>query len=247
MDARHTASPIARIRALEGKRPEAERLFTDPYAALFDDSSGEVTSIFEQIPFFAEHVRLRTRYIDDSVRGALSVGIRTIVLVGAGFDARALRMPEIAAAGARVVEVDHGDQLAEKRRRLAAAGVDVPERVVFAPADLSEGGALPRALRSAGLAERERVHFICEGLFGYLSHDALRDLAERTAAFSGEGSSLIGNHDIPVWSSEALASAFASSSWRVTAGPRFDHLYRTLIGGEPPPGADDFSFLTARR
>lgn len=245
MDPRDTAAPIAAMRAKEQERPPGERLFTDPYAHLFAPKSSEVSGVWAHVPFFTEHVRLRTRFIDDGVRSALERGTRVIVLVGAGFDARGIRMSEIAGAGARVIEIDHGDQLAEKRRLLAAAGVSIPNHVTHADADLSRDGELERALSEAGLAQGTRLHWVCEGLLGYLPIDAIGGLAERTAALSGEGSSLVANHFIPTWSSEALAGAFGSSPWRLTLGPRFDELHRTLIGPVMPEGGELFAFLQA--
>lgn len=238
-----TAAPIARVRAAEGARPEGERLFVDPHAHLFADAAPEVTALFEAIPFFEEHVRLRTRFIDDAVRRALVAGIRDIVLVGAGFDCRALRMPEVAAAGARVIEVDHDSQLAEKRRRLAASGVSLPGHVVHAPADLSVPGELERALRAAGVPPRTRALWVCEGLLGYLSHDELRALAEVTAALSGPGSALVANHNVRSWSAEAVAALFGGAGWRAVPTPSFTELYRTHIGDTPPPGGEDFAVL----
>jgi methyltransferase (TIGR00027 family) len=245
MDPRDTAAPIAAMRAKEQERPPGQRLFTDPYAHLFAPVNADVSGIWAHVPFFAEQVRLRTRFIDDSVRDALAGGTNVIVLVGAGFDTRGLRMTEIADAGARVIEVDHGDQLEEKRHKLADAGIPLPSHVIHAEADLSCDGQLERALARAGLANRTRIHWVGEGLLGYLSIDAIRKLAGDTAALSTEGSSLVANHFVPSWSSEALATAFASSPWRLTLGPRFDELHRILIGPEMPAGGELFAFLQA--
>jgi methyltransferase (TIGR00027 family) len=245
MDPRDTAAPIAAMRAKEQERPPAERLFTDPHAHLFAPKDSEVGGIWAHIPFFVEHVRLRTRFIDDGIRGALEGGTRLIVLVGAGFDTRGIRMTEIAEAGARVIEIDHGDQLAEKRRRLAEAGVWIPSHVTHVEADLSQEGELERALSDAGISGPARLHWVCEGLLGYLPIDAIRGLAEHTAKLSAEGSSLVANHFIPTWSSEALAGAFSSSAWRLALGPRFDELHRTLIGPVMPEGGELFAFLRA--
>ena len=223
MDPRDTAAPIAAMRAKEQERPPGERLFTDPHAHLFAPKNSDVGGIWAHI----------------------ERGTRIIVLIGAGFDTRGIRMTEIADSGARVIEIDHGDQLEEKRRRLAEAGVSIPGHVTHSAADLSKDGELERALSGAGLAGRTRLHWVCEGLLGYLSKDAIRSLAERTAGLSAEGSSLVANHFIPTWSSEALASAFASSAWRLTLGPRFDDLHRTLLGPVMPQGGDLFAFLQA--
>src|SRR6516162_8681907 len=95
-----TAFMTAAVRAEEAARPEAERLFEDPYAAVFAAQGAhvaEATQRFLDLPFLRDGVRLRTRYVDDAVREGLAAGLRQVVLLGAGFDARGLRMPEIAA------------------------------------------------------------------------------------------------------------------------------------------------------
>lgn len=236
-----TAAPIARIRAMEGSRPDA--LFSDPYAAHFDEGVGDVTDLFLSIPFFTEHVRLRTRYFDDAVRAALAGGVKRIVLLGAGFDCRALRLPEIMAAGATVVEVDHGAQLDEKRRRLSGAGLHLPAHVIPAPADLSVSGELDRALSGAGLGAAERVLWICEGLFGYLALADLEQLAERTAKWSGPGSILVANHNISSWSTEVVQGAFTAAGWRQEPAPSFAELHRAHFGSDGPSGSEAFALL----
>src|SRR5213595_578868 len=137
MDARDTAAAIARVRSREAQRPMAERLFEDPYAHLFDDTRREVREIFALIPFFEEHIRLRTRYLDDAVRAAVRSGTTHVVLLGAGFDTRALRMPELGPP-VRVVEIDHADQIASKKAQLASADVALPKGLTFVPVDLAE-------------------------------------------------------------------------------------------------------------
>jgi len=245
MNPMQTAAPIAMIRAREGSVTGREPLFTDPYAALFQDGAQEVIELFLRIPFFEEHVRLRTRYIDDAVRRALDAGVRDLVLVGAGFDCRGLRMDEIASAGARVIEVDHALQLEEKRRRLAAANVSIPPHVIHAPADLAVPGELERALCAAGAPERVRALWVCEGLLGYLARDEIRALAEAIARLSAPGARLVANYSTTAWSSEILDRVFAAAGFRSVETPAFDALYRTHIGPEPPPGSEPFALLEA--
>jgi methyltransferase (TIGR00027 family) len=242
-----TAAPIASVRAAEGQRPESERLFVDPYAHLFADAAAEVMQVFSAIPFFEEHVRLRTRFIDDAVRRALGAGIRDVVLIGAGFDCRAMRMPEIASAGARVVEVDHQSQLDEKRRRLQAAKVAIPAHVVHAPADLQNAGELDRALAAASVPPRVRAAWVCEGLFGYLSYDDLRALAATVGRLSGPGSLLVANYNRGSLRPELVAEAFTTAGWHDAPTPTFADLHRTHLGKEPPAGSDGFVLFEAAR
>src|SRR5215470_15876963 len=117
--AANTAFATALFRALEAARPQTERLFEDPYGAIFYGAAdAEVIAGTERwlvLPNFVDAVRLRTRFIDDFIRDGLREGLTQIVLLGAGFDARALRMSEIGEHGTRVYEVDFAPQLETKR------------------------------------------------------------------------------------------------------------------------------------
>jgi methyltransferase (TIGR00027 family) len=242
-----TASAIARARADEAHLPEEQRLFDDPFARHFDDIHADVQEVFDTIPFFREQIRLRTRYLDDCVRAALTAGTRQIVLLGAGFDMRAARMPEIADAGAVVVEVDHAEQLAAKRQRLSEVGLELPAPVRHAPADLmGEPAALEGALRSAGIGGAP-VLWVAEGLFGYLSGDALARMAEVAARLSAPGSLLVGNYFIGAFTLPTLVELIGPTGWTVEAGPGFDALHRSHIGPDVPPGSEAFQFLRATR
>ncbi len=78
-------------------------------------------------------VAARTRIVDAEVAAALGRGIDQIVLVGAGYDGRALRF------GGRAVrwfEVDLPSMQADKRRRLASLGIE-PAGVGYAGVDLA--------------------------------------------------------------------------------------------------------------
>ncbi|HTL32126.1 MAG TPA: class I SAM-dependent methyltransferase [Kofleriaceae bacterium] len=108
-----TAFSIAAVRDDERLLPVKERLFDDPYAGLFRAAGAhaeEGTKRFLALPFFKDGIRLRTRFIDDVLGKALEDGIDQIVLLGAGFDARAFRIPAIIARRARVYEIDLVEQ-----------------------------------------------------------------------------------------------------------------------------------------
>src|SRR5262245_13862369 len=86
-----TAFSIAAVRSQERDLPSDEQLFEDPYAALFvarGAHAAEATQRFLDLPVFREGIRLRTRYIDEAVRAGIAAGLRQLVLLGAGFDAR---------------------------------------------------------------------------------------------------------------------------------------------------------------
>lgn len=182
-----TAYAIATMRALEAERPERERLFEDPFARIFAEAGAHAeagTKLFLSLPFFHDGVRLRTRFVDNAVREALADGLRQVVLLGAGFDMRAQRMPEIAGSGARVFEVDVPEALSTKRALLEAAGVESPDHVARVAADFLDRD-LPAKLRTDLEAHGHRVGegtlFVLEGVVAYLDAPAV----ERTFQLAG--------------------------------------------------------------
>ena len=68
-------------------------------------------------------MQVRTRVIDDALRDFVAGGGRQLVLLGAGYDCRALRLPELAEL--RVFEVDHPATQAHKRDVLAQLRVEL--------------------------------------------------------------------------------------------------------------------------
>ena len=86
----------------------------------------------------------RTVAIDAAVR---EHGATQVVVLGAGLDARAWRMPEL--AGATVVEVDHPASQRDKQRRLGDLS-PTARAVVPVPVDLSREPLAPGP-RAGGL------------------------------------------------------------------------------------------------
>ena len=112
---------------------------------------------------------------------------------------------------------------------------------------LQEGRDQPRGGAGAGLDAAASTHWVCEGLFGYLSHAAITELARATAGACGPGSTLVGNHVLYAWSVESLLSAFAGSGWTASAGPRLDALHRELLGEPVPEGGENYAMFEARK
>jgi methyltransferase (TIGR00027 family) len=128
-------------------------------------------------------IEARTRFFDDVIVAALADGITQVVILGAGYDARALRFRT---EGVRFFEVDHPATQRDKRARLAA--VDAPlGGIDFVAADFTQPG-LGDALANAGHDVTARTQFMCEGVLRYLPEDAFRGLlhvsAERAAPAS---------------------------------------------------------------
>ncbi len=251
-----TAYSIAFVRAQESERPASERLFDDPYAAIFRAAgahAAEGTRRFVDLPFFVDGVRLRTRAIDDFVREGIGAGISQLVLLGAGFDARGLRMPEIAAHGVAVYEVDYPGQLESKRSLLAAAGVTLPAAVKHVPCDFEApdfDDALACGLAACGFRSGAGALFVWEGVIAYISEEAVARTLRFVVRAGGPGSRLV--FDFAPMTFEDPASQRA----RRAGFPRFeqngcDVIWRRYLPGEPHESAKvphlGMAFVGARR
>ena len=108
----------------------------------------------------------RTRFFDERVLAAISAGIGQVVILGAGYDDRALRFRS---PGVRFFELDHPATQADKARRLRALRTAEPGSggPVLAPADFRDDDVADVLAASGHDAGRPTL-FICEGLLVYL-------------------------------------------------------------------------------
>jgi methyltransferase (TIGR00027 family) len=180
-----TAELMAFFRALESVRPARRRLFADPLARRFlrfplrlAVTLSRVPLLGALVPWFVDRgwpgVRqsgvARTRLIDDMLATALGDGIDQLVIVGAGFDCRAYRLPSLRRA--HVFEIDHPQTSAVKRQFLRHSLKVLPGHVTFLEADL-EHQELGNALTSSRFDPTRRAFFLCEGVLDYLTEQAV--------------------------------------------------------------------------
>ena len=91
-----TARWVAAQRARESER--SDRLFLDPLASILAEDEGhEALRISEKLnPRYkstADYIATRTRFLDEFVIHGNKKGTRQVVIVAAGMDARAYRLP----------------------------------------------------------------------------------------------------------------------------------------------------------
>lgn len=246
-----TAFSIAQVRADEAALPEGERLFDDPYAKTFADAGGhvaEATQRFLDLPFFREGVRLRTRFIDDAVRAGLAAGLRQVVLLGSGFDARGLRMTEITRLDLPVYEIDTAEQLARKRKLLASHGVKLPRNVVHVPFDFDAPDfehALAASLEAKGFRRGGGAMFVWEGVIGYIGQDEIDRSLRFMATVGGPKSRVVftfGEGSFGDETSETCARRAGFGACEELGG---DDLWRRYLPGEPHPVAFVMKIATA--
>lgn len=248
-----TAFSIAAVRAEEGLRAPHERLFDDPYAIMFralGAHAEEGTKRYLDLPFFRDGIRLRTRFIDDVLRNTLDEGHDQIVLLGAGFDTRALRIPEIAARGARVHEIDLPDQLRRKRAAFAAAGVTLPEWISYIPCDLTAPdyeGTLPRALENAGFRRDREALIIWEGVTTYIGVAATDRSLRFMATLVAAGSQVVFDVGTSFFHPATINEHALQAGFSACEAYGADELWRRYLTGEPHPAAGVFRMVVARR
>jgi methyltransferase (TIGR00027 family) len=200
--ASRTAEHNALFRALESARPSRRRLIDDPLARAFlgrpfalvarigalpglrDAVTGFIDSRW---PGVRTSVVARTRLLDDVIASALRERPEQVVLLGAGFDSRAYRLPGL--RGLAVFEVDHPDTQAAKRRALERALRTLPENVRFVATEFGRH-ELAAAMAAAGWREAARTLFLWEGCTNYLTEAAVDDTL-RWCARAATGSRLL--------------------------------------------------------
>jgi methyltransferase (TIGR00027 family) len=202
--ASRTAMLVAYMRAVADVGASHVRNFHDPTARVFlnDRSLRRLAKIQEQLQsgqptmtlayarVSSDLMALRTSAIDAAVRTAVARGTPQIVILGAGMDGRAWRMPEL--AGARVFEVDHPATQAFKRRHVDALGHAIAS-VTFVSVDF-EHESLGAALARAGHDATHPTCWIWEGVVMYLTPDVVMSTLSNIAARSAAGSTLIVNY-----------------------------------------------------
>ncbi|HKW09707.1 MAG TPA: class I SAM-dependent methyltransferase [Gemmatimonadaceae bacterium] len=178
--------------------------FSDPTARVFLDERGKLNlaktesavregkrSIrLEMARGLGDILALRTMAIDAAVREAVAAGARQLVILGAGYDGRAWRMPEL--AGVKVFEVDHPATQGEKRKHLAELPPAIG-MVSFVSIDF-ERESLDTVLERAGHNRSLPTCWIWEGVVMYLTRDAMRATLASVARRSAPGSTLIVNY-----------------------------------------------------
>jgi methyltransferase (TIGR00027 family) len=126
----------------------------------------------------------RQTFYDAAVDRYLAT-VAQFVILGAGFDTRAFRLPNAMQMRVQLFEVDAPNTVAIKRDVLLRAGID-PAGVALVPADFEKEDWLSR-LVEAGFDRSSPALFLWEGVTPYLDKAAVEDTL-RTIAGTAKGS-----------------------------------------------------------
>jgi methyltransferase (TIGR00027 family) len=188
-----TAVATAVSRAAESRR--SDRLFDDPLAERFVAAAGQDAALPAQVSrqpgtiddfwsWFAHFAPMRIRFFDDCVRAACADGCKQVVILAAGLDARAFRLPW--PDGVQLYELDQPEVLTFKNSVVAAEGAVPRCARMTVEADLRRDW--PARLRQAGFRPEEPTFWLAEGLLAYLTVAERDQLLDTVDALSAPGS-----------------------------------------------------------
>jgi len=190
-----TATMVAAQRALSTD----EKLIDDPYAAPLVRAVGidvYVRLVNGQIPAggraefnphrMAQGMACRTRFYDHFFLEAAGSGVGQAVILAAGLDARAYRLPW--PADTVVYEVDMPEVIEFKTLTLADLGAEPTAQRRTVAVDLRDDWAA--ALQAAGFDRQAPAAWSAEGLLVYLPDAAQDALFDNITALSAPGSRL---------------------------------------------------------
>ena len=191
-----TATAVAARRAMASKGPNP--LIDDPFAeplvnavgveAFIKMMNGDI-ELTDDDPAFtsqrlAEGMAVRTRFFDNFFTDAAKAGVRQAVILAAGLDTRAYRLPW--PDGTTVYEIDQPQVIEFKTRTLADLGAAPTADRKAVAVDLRDDWV--GALRDIGFSTERPTAWIAEGLLGYLPPDAQDRLFDTITTLSFSGS-----------------------------------------------------------
>ncbi len=194
-----TAQYMALFRAIESSRSKLDRLFFDPYASNFLDTRlkivvkissiplvGNITSklIERQAPGAFSSGVARTKYIDDLLKKTIKHGVKQVIILGAGFDTRSLRLDFL--KNIQVIEIDHPDTAQYKIEKIKSSMSHLPLNIKYYQIDFNHESLNDLALKN-NLDLDIPTTFIWEGVTNYLEQDAIDKTLEFVSKFSNNG------------------------------------------------------------
>lgn len=195
-----TALSVAAARAADTESDSP--LIDDPFARVFLEAAGdgmwtwfatpdlpaELTEAEPDLPLrrqsMINYMASRTAFFDGFFIDAATAGVQQVVILAAGLDSRAWRLPW--PAGTTVYELDQPKVLEFKSSTLRQCGAEPAAKLVDVAVDLRQDW--PEALQQAGFDPSAPTAWSVEGLLPFLPAAAQELLLERVNALSAPGS-----------------------------------------------------------
>lgn len=180
-----TAQYMALFRAMETTRSKTSRLFTDKYAHLFLPAGLRIAArlshlrafrsmaeniIHKKIPGAYTSGIARTRLIDELLEEAVRKGAKQVMILGAGFDTRGLRLPFL--HNIPVIEIDHPNTAKYKLSRLSQ--LHIPKHIRYYQIDFNRQ-SLDQLSAQHHFDFSLPTAVIWEGVTNYLTAEAINN------------------------------------------------------------------------
>lgn len=204
-----TAAFVAACRGLTPMLPREARLIDDPLGLRFAGPwlapaarslvaargplrLAALAALAPVLPWVV-YMQVRTRAIDEALLAFIDEGGDQVVILGAGFDARAVRLAD-RLRGVRVIEVDHPATQARKAAVLAGEGLSSSASCLAWDFERDPLSVLPARLAELGHDASRPTFTIWEGVTMYLSMEAISASVGAVASYSAPGSQLVFNY-----------------------------------------------------
>jgi methyltransferase (TIGR00027 family) len=164
-------------------------------------------------PRIVDTFAARARFYDDYFAAAGKAGVRQVVIVASGLDARSYRLAW--PAGTTVYEIDQPEVIAFKTATLSSLGAAPTTELRTVGIDLREDW--PAALQEAGFDPAQPTAWLAEGvLIGFLPPEAEVRLLDSITPLSSEGSRFAADFGTIAGSSEESQEQArrATEGWR---------------------------------
>jgi methyltransferase (TIGR00027 family) len=164
----------AGAKAFELSLPPEKRIIDDPLAPYYAGAVGmKMVAAMQTInPSIRKAIVLRARYMDDYSRRSLQDGFEQVVLLGAGYDSRFLRIKEFRSIRIFELDLESTQQIKKALTRRLCGGL--PENVTYVSLDFSKD-SVRQKLMAAGFQKEKRTLFIWEGVTLFLNEAILAE------------------------------------------------------------------------
>ena len=184
-----TALSTSLMRALHS-RSDPHPVIDDPWGERLVPPAIRATmpdELLARSPAFA-NVITRTRYTEDALQAAIANGVTQYVLIGAGFDSFALRLPDYAQQ-IEIFELDHPATQELKLQRIRECGISLPNSVHFIAANFAQQ-SVADALATSSYRSDRLSFFSWLGVTMYLTREANMATLNSVASCAPPGSEL---------------------------------------------------------
>ncbi|MCU0461687.1 MAG: SAM-dependent methyltransferase [Bacteroidales bacterium] len=137
-----------------------------------------------------QYVIARTNYIDSVFEESIKNGFEQILIIGAGFDSRAIRFLSSGESNVKVYETDTNFTQKAKIKQLKKRGVTIPGNNIYISIDFNKED-LRKKLREYKFDLNKKTLFILEGITMYLTESANDETFKLIHDYSAPGSLMV--------------------------------------------------------